>query len=114
MDIRQSDTLQKNSAREEKDERHICPLQLEVIRRCIELWTNPGDIVLEPFGGIGSVPYVARKLGRRAVACELKESYFNQMVANLATTEPLPDFDIVGGSDQITFDDLEAMMNDKD
>ena len=74
MDIRQSDTLQKNSAREEKDERHICPLQLEVIRRCIELWTNPGDIVLEPFGGIGSVPYVARTLGRRAIACELKES----------------------------------------
>lgn len=112
MDIRQSDTLQKNSAREEKDERHICPLQLEVIRRCIELWTNPGDIVLEPFGGIGSVPYVARKLGRRAVACELKESYFNQMVANVASTEPLPDCDIVGGSDQITFDDLEVMMND--
>lgn len=111
MDIRQSDTLQKNSAREEKDERHICPLQLEVIRRCIELWTNPGDIVLEPFGGIGSVPYVARKLGRRAVACELKESYYRQMVANVASAEPVPDFRIVGGSEQITFDELEELNN---
>lgn len=88
MDIRQSDTLQKNSAREEKDERHICPLQLEVIKRCIELWTNPDDIVLDPFGGIGSVPYVARKLGRRAIGCELKESYYDQMVANVAAVEP--------------------------
>ena len=108
MDIRQSDTLQKNSAREEKDERHICPLQLEVIRRCIELWTNPGDIVLEPFGGIGSVPYVARKLERRAIACELKESYYRQMVANVATAEPVPDFRVVGNSEQISFDELEA------
>lgn len=107
MDIRQSDTLQKNSAREEKDERHICPLQLEVIRRCIGLWTNPGDIVLDPFGGIGSVPYVARKLDRRAVACELKESYYNQMVANVKATEPLPDSNIVGGSAQISLADLE-------
>ena len=109
MDIRQSDTLQKNSAREEKDERHICPLQLEVIRRCIELWTNPGDIVLEPFGGIGSVPYVVRKLGRRAIACELKESYYRQMVANVAAAEPVPDFHVVGGSDQISFDELEVL-----
>ena len=109
MDIRQSDTLQKNSAREEKDERHICPLQLEVIRRCIELWTNPGDIVLEPFGGIGSVPYVARKLERRAIACELKESYYRQMVANVAAAEPVPDFRVVGGSDQISFDELEVL-----
>ena len=101
MDIRQSDTLQKNSAREEQDERHICPLQLEVIQRCIELWTNPRDIVLDPFGGIGSVPYVARKLGRRAVACELKGSYYKQMVANVANAEPIGN-DVVGGYGQIT------------
>ena len=88
MDIRQSDTLQKNSVREEKDERHICPLQLEIIRRCIELWTNPNDIVFDPFGGIGSVPYMARKLGRRAIACELKESYYRQMVENLKNAIP--------------------------
>ena len=83
MDIRQSDTLQKKSAREDKDERHICPLQLEVIQRCIELWTNPNDIVLDPFAGIGSVPYTAVKMGRRGIGVELKESYYNQAVNNL-------------------------------
>ena len=83
MDIRQSDTLQKKSARAEKDERHICPLQLEVIQRCIELWTNKGDIVLDPFAGIGSSPYVAVTLGRRGIGFELKESYYKQAVANL-------------------------------
>lgn len=108
MDIRQSDTLQKNSAREEKDERHICPLQLEVIKRCIELWTNPNDIVLDPFGGIGSVPYVARRLGRRAVGCELKESYYDQMVANVANAEPIQAAAV--GCEQITFDDLEVLQ----
>ena len=83
MDIRQSDTLQKKSAREDKDERHICPLQLEVIQRCIELWTNPGDIVLDTFAGIGSVPYVAVTMGRRGIGVELKESYYEQAKANL-------------------------------
>ena len=83
MDIRQSDTLQKKSARDDKDERHICPLQLEVIQRCIELWTNPNDIVLDPFAGIGSVPYTAVKMGRRGVGVELKESYYKQAVNNL-------------------------------
>lgn len=82
MDINPSDTLQKDSAREEQDEKHICPLQLTVIRRAINLWTNPGDIVLSPFGGIGSEPYVALESGRRAVAIELKESYYRQMVSN--------------------------------
>ena len=83
MDIRQSDTLQKKSAREDKDERHICPLQLEVIQRCVELWTNPGDIVLDPFAGIGSVPYVAVTMGRRGIGIELKESYYEQAKNNL-------------------------------
>jgi DNA modification methylase len=83
MDIRQSDTLQRKSARAEKDERHICPLQLEVIQRCIELWTNPNDIVLDPFAGIGSSPYVAVTLGRRGIGFELKESYYEQAKANL-------------------------------
>ena len=83
MDIKQSDTLQKKSARAEKDERHICPLQLDVIQRCIELWTNPNDIVLDPFAGIGSVPYVALKLNRRGIGIELKESYYEQAKANL-------------------------------
>lgn len=83
MDIRQSDTLQKKSARDDKDERHICPLQLEVIQRCIELWTNKGDIVLDPFAGIGSVPYVAVTMGRRGIGVELKESYYKQAKNNL-------------------------------
>ena len=84
MDINPSDTLQYRSAREHDDERHICPLQLEVIRRGIMLWTNPGDIVLSPFMGIGSEGYVAVEMGRRFVGAELKASYFGQAVANLA------------------------------
>ncbi len=84
MDIRQSDTLNRTSARAEEDEKHICPLQLEVIQRCIELWTNPGDIVFDPFMGIGSTPYVAIRMGRRGIGCELKGSYYEQAVANLS------------------------------
>lgn len=87
MDINPSDTLQYMSAREHDDERHIAPLQLEVIRRGVMLWTNPGDIVLSPFGGIGSEPFVAVGMGRRAVAVELKSSYFRQMVANVAAAQ---------------------------
>lgn len=82
MDIRQSDTLQKKSARAEEDERHICPLQLEVIKRCICLWTNPGDIVLDPFAGIASTNYMALRLDRRTIGVELKESYYQQGVLN--------------------------------
>lgn len=82
MDISQSDTLQRKSAREDKDEKHICPLQLEVIKRCIELWSNPNDIVLDPFAGIGSTPYVALRMGRRGLGVELKESYYKQAVKN--------------------------------
>ena len=82
MDINQSNTLQKESAREEKDEKHICPLQLDVIERCLDIWTNPEDIVFTPFLGIGSEAYTALKMGRRAVGIELKESYYNQAVKN--------------------------------
>ena len=82
-DINPNDTLQYRSAREEHDERHICPLQLQVIQRGIELWTNPGDIVLTPFMGIGSEAYMAVKMGRRAVGIELKDSYYRQAVANV-------------------------------
>ena len=82
-DIDPSDTLQYQSAREHDDERHICPLQLEVIRRGIDLWTNPSDVVLSPFAGIGSELYVAVEMGRRAVGVELKSSYYAQAVRNL-------------------------------
>ena len=84
MDINPSDTLQYRSAREEKDERHICPLQLGVIRRGINLWTNKGDTVLTPFLGIGSEAVTALELGRRAVGIELKTSYYEQAVRNCA------------------------------
>lgn len=88
MDINPSDTLQGRSAREEKDEKHICPLQLEVIRRALKLWTNPGDVVLTPFGGIGSEGYVALEERRKACLIELKRSYYEQAIRNLANAEP--------------------------
>ena len=83
MDINPSDTLQFRSAREDADERHICPLQLGVIQRGIELWTNPGDTVRSPFAGIGSEGYVALQNGRKFIGCELKKSYYEQACANL-------------------------------
>lgn len=83
MDIRETNTLQYKSARDEKDEKHICPLQLDVIARGVELWSNPGDIVFSPFAGIGSEGYQAIKMGRRFVGIELKESYYRVAVNNL-------------------------------
>ena len=87
MDIKPNDTLQFRSAREHEDERHICPLQLEVIRRAVLLWSNPGDVVLSPFAGIGSEGYVALKEGRRFAGFELKRSYFKQACRNLESAE---------------------------
>ena len=83
MDINPSNTLQRQSAREDKDERHICPLQLQVIERAIELWTNPGDLVMSPFAGIGSEGFVALQTHRRFIGFEIKESYYIQAVKNL-------------------------------
>jgi hypothetical protein len=83
MDIDPGDTLQYRSAREHDDERHICPLQLGVIRRCIELWSRPDDIVWSPFMGIGSEGVVALEMGRRFIGAELKTSYYEQAVKNL-------------------------------
>ena len=87
MDINPSDTLQYRSAREHNDERHICPLQLGVIRRGIELWSNPGDTVFSPFAGIGSEGFVAIQMGRKYKGVELKESYYKQAVANLTAAK---------------------------
>lgn len=91
FDINPSKTLQKESAREDKDERHICPLQLEVIERAVELWTNPNDTVLSPFAGIGSEGYVAIQKGRKFVGVELKGSYYKQAVANLRNAARVSD-----------------------
>jgi DNA modification methylase len=87
MDINPSDTLQYRSARANEDERHICPLQLEVIRRGLQLWSNPGDVVLSPFAGIGSEGYCSIQSGRRFVGFELKPSYYNCAVKNLQQCE---------------------------
>jgi DNA modification methylase len=87
MDIRQTNTLNKSEARDEQDEKHICPLQLDVIGRAVELWSNPGEAVLTPFMGVGSEVFGAVRLGRRGVGIELKPSYFRQAVKNLATLD---------------------------
>jgi DNA modification methylase len=86
-DIRQSNTLQRTSAREDKDEKHICPLQLDVIARALELWSTKDDVVLSPFAGIGSEIYQALLMGRNGIGIELKESYFAQMVKNCEIAE---------------------------
>lgn len=85
--IRESDTLNVAAARDPEDERHICPLQLETIERCIRLWTNRGETVLSPFAGIGSEVYQAVLLGRRALGIELKESYWRQAIRNCEDAE---------------------------
>ena len=87
MDINPSDTLQRTSAREEKDERHIAPLQLQVIHRALQLWSLPDDLVVSPFAGIASEGYEAIKMGRRFIGVELKESYWRQGVKNLKAAE---------------------------
>jgi len=102
FDVNPSRTLQKESAREHPDEKHICPLQLDVIDRALHLWTNPGDTVLSPFGGIGSEGHQAVKMGRKAVLAELKGSYYKQLVKNMQAAE------IAAAAPQLF--DLEAMV----
>jgi len=87
MTVDQGNVLNKDGAKDHKDERHICPLQLDVINRAVELWTNEGDLVFSPFTGIGSEGYESLKLNRKFVGAELKESYFNQSCQNLKTAK---------------------------
>jgi hypothetical protein len=94
MDINPTDTLQKESAKENDNERHICPLQLEVIRRALELWTAPNDLVASWFGGIGSEGYESIRMGRRFLGCELKESYWRCGVTNLSNAVESTDMDL--------------------
>lgn len=95
-DIDQSDTLNFRSVRESDDERHICPLQLDVIKRCLELWSKKTDVVLSPFMGIGSEGYQSLKMGRKFIGCELKPNYFQAAIKNLDTalTENQTMFDL--------------------
>ena len=81
--IRESNTLQTAEGRDDRDEKHICPLQLETIERCVRLWSNPGDLVLSPFAGIGSEGYQALKSGRTFIGCELKRTYWDVARRNL-------------------------------
>ena len=87
MDVNPSRTLNGRNAGDDEDERHICPLQLDVIERCVGLWSNPGDVVLSPFGGIGSEGYQSILMGREYVGIELKPSYFRESVKNLRSAE---------------------------
>lgn len=113
MDINPSNTLQYKSARDHADEKHICPLQLQVIERALRLWTNPGDLVLSPFMGIGSEGYEALRLNRRFVGIELKESYFNQAVKNLQLASESSEnpslLDLLPGSETEEAEESEAV-----
>ena len=103
MDIRQGYTLQYMAGRHKDDNRHISPLQLDVVHRAIDLWSNPGDIVFTPFMGIGTEIYEALKMGRRGVGAELKPSYYALAKRNIAevadqvTTSDTPLLDLLGG-----------------
>lgn len=87
LDIKETNTLNARVARDNADERHICPLQLDFIERCVRLWSNPGETVLSPFAGIGSEVYTAVKLGRYGLGCELKPAYWRTAVQNLRDLE---------------------------
>ena len=88
-DINQQDVLNAKIAREDRDEKHICPLQLGVIRRALQLWSDEKDVVLSPFAGIGSEGYVSRQMGRKFIGIELKASYYRQAVKNLQAAEQM-------------------------
>jgi len=83
FNIRETQTLNTRAAKDDKDERHVCPLQLDLIERCVKLWSNPGEIVFSPFMGIGSEGYISLLNKRKFVGVELKESYFNESERNL-------------------------------
>jgi len=87
MDIRQTNTLNVAVARENKDEKHLCPLQLDLIERCLILWSNPGDTVLSPFMGIGSEGVMSLRNKRRFVGVELKDAYFRQAAKHMQSEE---------------------------
>jgi len=97
MDIRQSNTLNGKFATENEDERHICPLQLDVIYRCLRLWSKEGDVVLSPFAGIGSEGFVAIQMKRKFIGIELKKSYWKFAIENLRIAHEVPTLDYEKG-----------------
>jgi len=88
MDINFSNTLNARAARDNDDERHVCPMALDLIERAITLWSNHGDVIFDPFSGVGSTGYQAIKMGRKFIGSELKQSYFTQAVKNLQSAKP--------------------------
>jgi len=96
FDIRQGNTLNIQQAREKEDERHVCPLQLDVIARCLELWSNKGDTILDPFAGIGSTGYQALKMDRKFIGIELKKSYYDVSVKNLKAVQKIKNIKTLG------------------
>jgi DNA modification methylase len=107
-DVRIGRVLPYKEARDEEDERHVHPLQLDVIDRCLELWSNPGENVLTPFMGVGSEVYGAVKGGRRGIGIELKEAYYNQAVRNVkeAVKETAMDQDVLFSAIELMGDEL--------
>ena len=99
MDINFSNTLNAKAAREAEDERHVCPMALDLIERAIHLWSNPGDVIFDPYSGIGSTGYMAIKTGRKFIGSELKTAYFNQAVKNIGQARE---------SHGLLFDSMEA------
>lgn len=91
LGIRETNTLNVRAARDDADEKHVCPLQLDFIERCVRLWSNKGEVVLSPFAGIGSEGYVSIQQGRRFIGCELKPSYWKTACDNLTDAEHLAD-----------------------
>jgi DNA modification methylase len=104
MDIRSGRLMPYKEARETDEEKHVCPLQLDVIERCLILWSNPGDVVLTPFLGVGSEAYAAIINGRKAIGVELKETYYRQALRNieLATQGVEPDEESLFTSDSVS------------
>jgi len=99
FDIRQTNVLNVGMAREDRDEKHICPLQLDLIERVVKMWSNPDDVVLSPFMGIGSEGYVSMQAGRKFVGVELKPSYFDVAAKNIASAASAKDVDLFAGED---------------
>jgi DNA modification methylase len=97
MTVNQSNVLNVKLAREQSDERHLCPLQLDVIERAVIMWSNPGDIVLSPFMGIGSEGYVSLRLARKFIGIELKDTYWRRACINLQEIEAQPDMFAAAG-----------------
>ena len=85
--IRETDTLNVKEGRGEDDTKHICPLQLKVIERCVRMWSNPGEVVFSPFAGIGSEGYVAIRWGRRFYGCEIKQEYSDAAIRNMGRAQ---------------------------